>query len=89
MHLALALLKHKVDEPATLHPVEGAAWVRSQFCPASPFLLPALQQRVDASSSGSVGRLAVLRLVVRKCCREATVLLLGSDAPGEGIQPQR
>ena len=54
MCLALALLKHKVDEPATLHPIKEAAWVRSQFCPASPFLLPALQQQVDASSSGSV-----------------------------------
>lgn len=29
MYLALALLKHKVDEPAMLHPMKGAAWVSS------------------------------------------------------------
>lgn len=36
MCLALVLLKHEVDEPATLHAVKGAAWMRSQFCQPAP-----------------------------------------------------
>lgn len=44
MRLAVAFLKHKVDEPAALHPVKGAVGVSARLCPGSPFLLPALPQ---------------------------------------------
>lgn len=54
MCLALVLLKHKVDEPAMLHPMKGEAWVSSQFCSDSRFLLPALQQHMDAGRSGAM-----------------------------------